>query len=169
MRTLASVGFLLVISVFAVRAHEVDELDRSAVYINGFGAPSEREPIVVQRIATETGLPVNVVREQRARTNLGYGELLVANSLASASGHSFDEIISRHSGGAGWGRIAQDYGLKLGPIVSRAHHAENALKHAKVKGKKSKKGGKDRDDDDGDGEGGHGKGAKGPKSHGHGH
>ena len=153
-------------------ADEVLELDRSAGYINSYGTP-DREPMVLQRISTETGVPIEVLRTQRTSSRLGYGELLIANSLASSSGHSIDEIFAKRASGEGWGRIAQDYGQKLGPIVSRAHHAEKAFRTFKIKkAKKHGDGGGDEDDGDGDENGhgnGHGPKAKGPHGHGHGH
>ena len=151
-------------------ADDVIELDRSAHYINSYGTPIDREPIVLQRISTETGVPIEVLRTQRTSSRLGYGELLIANSLASSSGRSVDEIFAKRASGEGWGRIAQDYGQKLGPIVSRAHHAEKAFRTAKVKKVKGPKthGKDDRDDDGDEDDGGNGHGPKEQGSHGHG-
>jgi hypothetical protein len=53
-----------------------------------------------------------------------------ANLIANASGQSFDTIAARHQSGEGWGKIAQDYGFKLGPLVSAAHRSSQATLHA---------------------------------------
>ncbi len=60
-------------------------------------------------------MPVNVLEEQRTRTNLGYGRLMIANTLSRETGRSFDEIVAMKQSGVGWGRIAQENGVKLGP------------------------------------------------------
>jgi len=50
--------------------------------------------------------------------------------LAKASGQSFDTIAGKFKAGEGWGKIAHDYGLKLGKVVSAAHHSSKATLHA---------------------------------------
>ena len=87
---------------------------------------------VLTRISDETGVPVDTLRAQRAATGLGYGELENANLLANASGRSFDTIVARHEAGEGWGKIAQDYGFKLGQIVSAAHRSDQATLHTRA-------------------------------------
>src|SRR5437867_10753676 len=86
---------------------------------------------VLTRISDETGVPVETLRVQKAATGLGYGELEHANLLANASGQNFDTIVARHQAGEGWGKIAQDYGFKLGDIVSAAHRSDQATLHAR--------------------------------------
>ena len=66
---------------------------------------------------------------QRAETGLGFGDLEKANLLASASGHSFREVVSRFRAGEGWGEIAHDAGLNLGQVVSEAHRSDEAAGH----------------------------------------
>ena len=87
------------------------------------------------RISDATGVPVATLQDQRAATGLGFGELETANLLANASGQSFDTIVARHQAGEGWGKIAQDYGFKLGDIVSAAHRSDQATLHARGHGK----------------------------------
>jgi hypothetical protein len=82
------------------------------------------------RISNETGVPVATLQAQRTATGFGYGELENANLLANASGQSFDTIVARHQSGEGWGKIAQDYGFKLGDIVSASHRSDQATRHA---------------------------------------
>jgi hypothetical protein len=84
----------------------------------------------LDRISQETGVPVATLKEQRTATGLGYGELETANLLANASGQSFDTILAKRRSGEGWGKIAHDYGLNLGRIVSSAHRSSQATVHA---------------------------------------
>ena len=69
-----------------------------------------------------------VIEEQRTRSGLGYGGLMIANALARETGRSFDDIVAMKQSGMGWGRIAQDNAVKLGPIVSRFERADTAFR-----------------------------------------
>ena len=89
-------------------------------------------------VFSEFGVPVNVLEEQRARTNLGYGGLMIANTLSRETGRSFDEIVAMKQSGVGWGRIAQENGVKLGPIISRLDRADSAFKKVKIDKKADK-------------------------------
>ena len=85
-------------------------------------------------ISREFDVPVTVLEEQRTRTSLGYGGLMIANALARETGRPFDEIVAMKQSGMGWGRIAQDNGVKLGPIVSRFDRANTAFRsHGNLK------------------------------------
>ena len=89
-------------------------------------------------VSREFGVPVNVLEEQRTRTDLGYGGLMIANTLSRETGRSFDEIVAMKQSGMGWGRIAQENGVKLGPIVSRLDRADSAFKKVKIDKKAQK-------------------------------
>jgi hypothetical protein len=85
----------------------------------------------VDRISDDTGVPVATLQQQRTDTGLGYGELETANLLANASGQSFDTIMTKRRAGEGWGKIAHDYGLNLGKVVSSAHRSSQAATHTR--------------------------------------
>jgi len=89
-------------------------------------------------VSREFDVPVTVLEEQRTRTSLGYGGLMIANALARETGRSFDEIVAMKQSGLGWGRIAQDNGVKLGPIVSRFDRADRGFKSVKLDKKANK-------------------------------
>src|SRR6516164_3480120 len=83
----------------------------------------------LDRISAETGVPVATLQAERASTGLGWGGLEKAHLLANASGQSFDTIVGKFQGHEGWGRIAHDYGLNLGKVVSSAHRSSQATMH----------------------------------------
>ena len=122
LRTLAFVALLACTApVFAqdyiILDRRADEFDRWQDRVEySYGNP------VVSR---EFDVPVEVLEEQRTRTQLGYGGLMIANSLARETGRSFDEIVAMKQSGMGWGRIAQENRVKLGPIVSRFDRVNN--------------------------------------------
>ena len=125
LRTLAFAALLgcaapLLAQDYIVLDRRADEFDRWQDRVDySYGNP------VVSR---EFDVPVEVLEEQRTRTQLGYGGLMIANSLARETGRSFDDIVAMKRSGIGWGRIAQENNVKLGPIVSRFDRADNAFR-----------------------------------------
>ncbi len=100
-----------------------------AAFILALGAVSSHAANV-DRISTETGVPVATLQTERASTGLGWGSLENAHLLSNASGQSFDSIVALHQSGEGWGKIAHDNGLNLGKLVSDAHRSSQAKTHA---------------------------------------
>ena len=89
----------------------------------------------LDRISAQTGIPVATLQAERASTGLGWGELenahLLANALAAnGSNLTFNDLVSMHQAGQGWGKIAHDNGVNLGRIVSSAHRSSQATMHA---------------------------------------
>ena len=116
----------------------------TAAFILVFGTVASRGANL-NRISTETGVPVATLQAERASTGLGWGGLEKAHLLANASGRSFDDIVALHKSGEGWGKIAHDNGLNLGKVVSNARRSGKAVSHAqkvhsqKIHGKSASK------------------------------
>ena len=157
-----------------VYADDIVILERTASDFDTWGSRPDGRERVLSAISRETGVPITTLETQRSNTRLGYGGLFIANSLASATGQTFDEIAALKASGHGWGWIAKQNNVKLGPIVSRARNVDKAFKHSnKVKKVKKNKEDKFFDGDDFDrGNGndrgpgkihGQDKGPKGPK------
>jgi hypothetical protein len=100
-----------------------------AAFILVFGTVASRGANV-DRISSDTGVPVATLQAERASTGLGWGGLEKAHLLANSSGQSFDTIVAKFHGGERWGKIAHDYGLNLRKVVSNARHSGNAASHA---------------------------------------
>jgi len=134
---------LLLIGTASAWADDIVILERTADNLDRRGATPGGHERVLTAISRETGVPVVDLKAQRDQTRLGYGGLFMANSLASATGKSFEEIAALKASGHGWGWIAKQNNVKLGPIVSRARHADNTIKPVKsektAKVKKAKK------------------------------
>ena len=169
---------LLFFGAALARADDIVVLERTASDFDTWGATSNGRDQVLTAISRDTGVPITTLEAQRERTGLGYGGLFIANSLASATGQTFDEIAALKASGHGWGWIAKQNNVKLGPIISRARNANKPFKNDKVKVKNTKKnrddGGFDDDVDRGPGNSpgrgnGNGKGPKMKPSHGNGH
>ena len=160
---------LLFFGAAIARAQGVTILERTANDYDSWGATPGGHEQVLAAISRDTGVPIANLEAQRDRTRLGYGGLFIANSLASATGKTFDEIAALKASGHGWGWIAKQNNVKLGPIVSQARHTDKAMRHDNGKVKKVKKNKEERffDDDTGPGNS-HGQ-MKGPKSNGNFH
>lgn len=79
----------------------------------------------------QTKVPIEALQKQRATTNLSFGELLVANSLAYGSGKSFRSIVALRAETGGWSKLARDLKIDEQSLVSRARAASEAIKYAK--------------------------------------
>jgi hypothetical protein len=91
---------------------------------------------ILNRTSRETGVPIATLLTEKSSTELGYGELEIANLLAKASGQRFDGIVAKFKAGEDWGRIAHDMGLNLEKIASDAHgpSSKNESKHLGASG-----------------------------------
>ena len=95
----------------------------------GFGVATSRAQNL-DRISTATGVPTETLQAERASTGLGWGSLEKAHLLSNATGQSFDDVVTLHQSGQGWGKIAHDNGLNLGRLVSNANRSSQATAHA---------------------------------------
>lgn len=140
MRILATITivFGLMLCAGAARANAVKKLDRISASIDANTTTPEEQAEVLTTISSETGVPVETLKTQHAQTKLGYGELLIANSIASASGKTFAEIAALKASGQGWGEISKSYHIKLGPVVKQAHRTDKALAQEEKKEDKIK-------------------------------
>jgi hypothetical protein len=125
-----SASFLMLCAAVS-RADDESDLHRAAASINGQAITNDGRTRVLNSISTQTGVPVATLQAERSSTGYGFGELLIANLLASASGKSFDDIGAMRKT-EGWGKIAKDLGLNLGKIVSKAHRADQAAQNAQI-------------------------------------
>lgn len=168
-RTNLILAALLFFGAALVQADDVIILESTANDFDTWGMRPDGRERVLSAISRETGVPITTLDAQRNSTRLGYGGLFIANSLAAATGQTFNEIAALKASGHGWGWIAKQNNVKLGPIVSRARNVDKAFKNDNGKVKKLKKNKEDKffDDDSNRSERGpgnsHGQ-MKGPKS-----
>ncbi len=107
---------------------EDPKLRNAVVSLDGLGMlPVKGFGLVPAAVAWQTKLPMRKVIEEQAETGLSYGELLIANSLATESGQSFAEIISRRAKTPTWGGLAQQLHIDLDVLVARANIASKRI------------------------------------------
>ena len=74
--------------------------------------------VVVGHISRELGLPIETLREQRAKTGLGWGDLLIAHRLSREARAGFEQVVADFQGGKSWEDIARDYKADLARLTA---------------------------------------------------
>lgn len=109
---------------------ETDRLDARAKTVTATSPGNAR---VITRIADDFDVPESVVRGLRAQ-GLGFGGVTIVLALAQQlSGpdlplnDAIAQIMSERRAGAGWGQIAHNHELKLGPVLSAVKRSDKSL------------------------------------------
>lgn len=124
-------AFFLVVNAAVSRTDVTADLTKATAEINTQAQTNDGRPRVLRAISSETGVAVATLQTEQSANRLGYGDLLIANLLASESGKTFSEIVAMFKAGqGGWGKIANDLRLNLSEIVSKARRAEQAALNA---------------------------------------
>jgi hypothetical protein len=125
--------------ILPVRADEAVDLDKQVEVIDKTDqqAPQPEQPLT--EVSRKTGVPEKKLKEQKAKTKLNSGGLYIANTLAAKTGKSFDEIMAQKNGGKGWGQIAKENNVKLGPLMKEAKQLEKDQRAAQEKSGKAPK------------------------------
>ena len=121
------------------------DLARAATAIDDTARTTAGQQQVAGRVAQELNTSCHCsafsaasVSAQHAQTGWGWGEVLIADSLALAlsqkTGVSFNtalgQVTSARQQGTGWGAIAKAHDLKVGPVVSEVQKSANAVEKA---------------------------------------
>jgi hypothetical protein len=130
------------------------DLARAAEVINDTAQTAAGQQQVAGRVAQElntschcSAFSATSVSAQHAQTGWGWGEVLIADSLALAlsqkTGVPFNaalaQVTSARQQGAGWGAIAKAHDLKVGPVVSDVQKSAKAVEtSAKTQDKAAK-------------------------------
>jgi hypothetical protein len=86
-------------------------------------------------VSWQTKVPTEVLKKQRAKSGLTYGQLLVANSLASGSGKSFEQILALRAKTRDWSQLAGNLHVDVNSIVARLKAADESVTYAQARGK----------------------------------
>ena len=88
--------------------------------VKGFG-------LLPAAVAWQTGVAMPKLIEQQAETGLSFGELLIANSLATKSQKSFGEIVALRAKTRTWGELAERLQINPDFIITRANIAAERI------------------------------------------
>jgi hypothetical protein len=84
-------------------------------------AVKDGDATVAGRLASDFGVSSDALLAEKAKYNVGWGDLMIAHTLGSntLTGVTVDEImLMRTTDAMGWGAIASGLDLKLGNVVS---------------------------------------------------
>jgi len=115
----------------------IDTLDAlGMVRVKGLG-------LVPAAVAWQSQVPIRSLIEQQAKTDLSYGELLMANSLATKSGQSFDQIVAMRAKSQTWGELAKQLGVDLDFVIMREHIAATRIRAVDARVRRGARHGRD--------------------------
>jgi len=112
---------------------EVQELQIQLVRFDDEVKLSTENQPVFESLSKRLDVSVETLQAQKESTGFGFGQLFIANSLAEASGQTFDQMAEAFNAGKGWGEIAKANDLKLGKVVSGLKRANKDLKKARIR------------------------------------
>jgi hypothetical protein len=111
----------------------IDSLDGLGMLpVKGFG-------LVPAAVSWQTETPMRTLIEQQAETDLSYGELLIANSLAAKSEESFAHIIAMRAKTRTWGELAEQLRINPDIIVTRANTASKRIVAVEFRSRRSER------------------------------
>jgi hypothetical protein len=127
-----SVFFLaMMTSAFAADSQDVDEFEKRIGRANTTAEKGSMDT-ALQRIATETGVPIENVRNQHKRhPETGAGGLLVANVLANETKKAPSVFLKEHADGKKWLTIARDNKVSVDKLNDRLERFQKSLSAAK--------------------------------------
>jgi hypothetical protein len=102
-------------------------LEASAAAIENATAQPDGSRVVVGHLSRKLGISAEVLRQQRARSALGWGDVLIANYLASASQRTFDETVAEHRGGKTWNEVAESHHVPASDLLRYVQESEDAV------------------------------------------
>ncbi len=121
--TSAFAAFTLLAS--PVQADDAADLDKQVAAMDKQSTEVKDDRPMLEEVSKKTGVPTEQLEKQQRETKMGAGSLFIANTLAKKTGKSFEEIVAaRGKKGNGWGKVAKDNGVKLGPLMSDAKKME---------------------------------------------
>jgi len=109
-------------------ANEDPKLRNAIVSLDGLGMlPVKGFGLVPAAVAWQSAIPMRKVIQQQADTGLSYGELLMANAIATKSGQPFNEVVASRAKHRTWGEVAEQLGVSPDFIVAKESIAASRI------------------------------------------
>jgi len=124
MKTLKSlfvIGSLLCAGV--AFAQDEMNLTHAIADLNGIGKQAFAKNTTYAAVAAQTGVPVVQLMADRRALNLGFGELLVAESIAAANGKSVHAVVAEYAKAQSWAAVAKQNRISPGSLTARLQNA----------------------------------------------
>lgn len=106
-----------------------DEFDKRVNEVNAVASQPANMNLVLQRISTETGVPVERLKQQHQKhPDVGLGGVFVANLMADETKKSPENFVAQKASGKKWVTIAKEHNVSLDKINDRLERLEKAIK-----------------------------------------
>ncbi|MFL5048441.1 MAG: hypothetical protein ACJ8EA_26715, partial [Xanthobacteraceae bacterium] len=121
------VAFGLTAPVFA--ADDEDTYEKKVKQVNALGEKPGRMKVCLQRISTETGVPVEKVQTQAKRhPEAGAAGLFLANLMADETKKEPEQFLKARENGKKWLTIAKNNKVSVDKLNERLDRFEKAIK-----------------------------------------
>ena len=132
----ASVLLLAMPALTAADKEDVDEYENRVSRINAMAEKPGMMNIALQRIATETGVPLEQVRAQHKRhTNMGAAGLMIANVLANETKKAPSEFLTARTEGKKWLAQAREHKVSVDKLNDRLERLQKAMSNGSTEKK----------------------------------
>jgi hypothetical protein len=133
------IGLLIIWSLYGVApssANDEANIDQAIKSLNSRVTVHPDKKLVLTAVSQQTRVPEKTLRSQMNATHLGYGELLVANSLVEGSGKNLNEVLAMKKG-KGWASLSIELRIDPNSIVNRLRNAEKTVRTAQENARRS--------------------------------
>jgi len=117
----------------AVFGQDGSSISQAIASLNARAKTPADQQLVLNAVAQQTKIPEATLQSQMKQNQLGYGELLVANSIAQASKQKLDAVLARKQG-KGWSDVANELKVDSSSIVARLRNANKMVQAAQASG-----------------------------------
>ncbi|MBI3826705.1 MAG: hypothetical protein HY294_11960 [Candidatus Rokubacteria bacterium] len=102
-------------------------LEERAAAIERSSKAPDGDRVVVGHLSRKLGVPVETLRMQRARTGLGWGDLLIANRLAGDTGLPVEQLAAEFRDGGSWTAVARAHGGRVEALIQDVGQTQEAV------------------------------------------
>lgn len=113
---------------FAADDEDVERYENKVKRVNNIADKPGMMKVALQRISTETGVPLEKVQSQHQKhPEVGAAGLLIANVLANETKKAPAHFLQQREGGKRWLGIARDANVSVDKLNERLDRFERAL------------------------------------------
>src|SRR2546428_3674210 len=127
MRRALGIPVALAVLLWTGVAWSADALSERAAAIERASMEPDGTRVVVGHISRKLAISVETLRAQRAQTEFGWGDLLIAHRLAKVTGRTFEQIAAESRSGKTWEEIARVHDVDSAKLVADLQQSLDAI------------------------------------------
>jgi len=113
----------------AILAKKKLDLSQEINNLNSMGAQTPFQNELIHSVAKHAGVPPATLEAQKKKTTMGWGELLVANAVATASQVKFDQLRAERRTRS-WADVALAHKVDLATLVEKLRAVQDEVDDA---------------------------------------